>query len=114
MAGGADDFGKFLEALGLTSETIVALGGSSPEIGVPLGIALFVAGVMTDWTTDDLNTLRYAIAKSSNTQPIRISMGSDIVQWGVAVNGERVVSHWDVHPLLTPKGVWKNNPMEVQ
>jgi hypothetical protein len=106
------DAGVLAEALGISAEIIVALGGTAPEIGIPTGITLFATGATIDWTVDDLDTLRYELATSSQgcTQPVSISVGADIGKWGIAVNGEKVVSHWNIHPLFTPKGIWNATP----
>ena len=40
------------------------------------------------------------------TRDVHLRMGSDMVRWGIEVNGQEVIGHWDLHPMITLKGTW--------
>jgi len=52
---------------------------------------------------DDLNDLRYILAMASNAgkQGVHLRMGTNLAYWGIEVNGQEAVGHWNL-PLGVP------------
>jgi hypothetical protein len=100
-AGGADDLAKMLDAAGVFLELGAAVGATS---GVGVGAAvpaalggacLLAVGLGLDWTVGDLEDLRYALAMASDggQQGVHLTMGGNVLKWGIEVNNQEVFGH---------------------
>jgi hypothetical protein len=111
-----DDFAKLADILGWTAEAMGVLGLTAPEVSVPAGGLLIAAGLTLDWTVGDLNTLRYEMAMAAGrtksgeytscARGVHLRMGSNLINWGIELNQQEIIAHWNVNPVLTPKGMW--------
>lgn len=82
----------------------LAMWGNLIGSGATIAGAVGIAGVnsLTN-AKDDLNALRYALAMGSagGKQGAHLRMGSDLVRWGIEVNGQEIVGHLNL-PLGVP------------
>ncbi len=107
LIGGLGAFGPPGEFLAGIATALIA-----PEVAAAGGAALLAGGLTLDSTMDDLQELRYALLKASDNgrNQVTLALNHNLVQWSIEVNGEKVVSHWNIHPLCTPKGTLNATP----
>ncbi|MBI5823370.1 MAG: hypothetical protein HZB18_05030 [Chloroflexi bacterium] len=101
-----------LEGVGVFSVAaliMVSFGAPVFATGAVLGAIALLADWTVSATINDLQDFRYTIAMESSggKVPISIEYGSNVVNWGVTVNGnkQKEISHWNTHPILNAKGV---------
>jgi len=102
-----------LQALGWSAETLAFIGILKTGIVSPAGmtgillggIALWASATLA-WTPNNLQQLYNAVNEASNggTNGITLSAGTNIIKWGISVNGTEVMSQYTIHPWITPKG----------
>jgi len=121
----ASDWHKILEFTGVSLELLAFAGMAVPEVSAPTGALMFVAGAGLDFTLDDLKALRYELALAAGAERsddryyhgarytsykcangVHLKMGSNVVYWGIEIDGREVIGHWDILPQITWKGTW--------
>jgi RHS repeat-associated protein len=100
-ASGADTLVDIIDMTSVALEAAAAVMAGS-VVGSPAAPGLAAAGVLVfagdqtlEWTIDDLQELRYTLAMESegSTQGVHLTFGTDIMTWGVEVNGKEAIGH---------------------
>ena len=125
LAEGATDLTTVLEYMGLTLEVLALAGIALPQVTAPVGALLFFGGKGLDFTVDDLKKLQLELVLATGAMRLnttvhngavyssykcargaQLTMGSNLAYWGISINGQEAIGHWEVHPLVSLKGTW--------